>query len=337
MPRRESRQETEAFPVLPPDLQLSFWSQLQAVRETRLGPALERTVAGMATREIDAELDALVATPRLARLSSLGIRGEVFLPVPCILRARPCLLGYYRLLYGFSQKEFYGKGRFREFSAMEKRDALTKGTDALLPALCRSLVETGQLLLDGLARPSRESVHELQLLTIGGQLRGRYNNVIGQEAIAEVRRVFDELVGPYDPESAAKLIRFRNDLGLTIEIRFGRDPDVAVREISPRRTPILCIEVKGGRDASNQGQRIPAAEASHARARDQGFPEVWTLLRTRVEDSHFGAKAATTTPSFNLDDVQDAKHPDYTTFRELLRRKLGIRSPACGKRPRRER
>lgn len=54
-------------------------------------------------------------------IASFGLRGEVFIPVPCVLRANPYLLGYYRLLLGLSQKETYNKGPFGRFKAMEER------------------------------------------------------------------------------------------------------------------------------------------------------------------------------------------------------------------------
>jgi uncharacterized membrane protein YiaA len=40
-------------------------------------------------------------------LAKHGLRGELVYPVPYLFANNPFLLGYYRLLLGFSQKEFY--------------------------------------------------------------------------------------------------------------------------------------------------------------------------------------------------------------------------------------
>jgi len=53
------------------------------------------------------------------KLASLGLRGEFLFPLPSLLTANPRLLGYYRLLLGFSQKEFFNKGKLGRFKSME--------------------------------------------------------------------------------------------------------------------------------------------------------------------------------------------------------------------------
>src|SRR5436190_1421499 len=83
-------------------------------------------------------------------------------------------IAYYRLLYGRSQKEFY-KAPFGAFKAMEERNRLSKDNEALLPALCESMIETGAELLSAIQPISLTAVHELQLLTVGPQFRGSQN------------------------------------------------------------------------------------------------------------------------------------------------------------------
>lgn len=45
-------------------------------------------------------------TENLSLLASKGLRGEIVFATPIILKSNPYLLGYYRLLLGYSQKYF---------------------------------------------------------------------------------------------------------------------------------------------------------------------------------------------------------------------------------------
>jgi hypothetical protein len=101
---------TNGFPILDPALQISFHHRLQAVRETYLQQALSKTVGDVEIGDLDLQLKEFVPTACLRRVAQFGLRGEVLFAVPLLLTANPFLLGYYRLLYGFSQKEYYGKG-----------------------------------------------------------------------------------------------------------------------------------------------------------------------------------------------------------------------------------
>ncbi len=98
------------YPVLEPNLQVSFYYKLQSIRRLHLQEALSEAVGKLTVSQIDAELVAQVPAKGLSRLAGFGLRGELFFPVPCLLASSPNLLGYYRLLLGFSQKEFYNKG-----------------------------------------------------------------------------------------------------------------------------------------------------------------------------------------------------------------------------------
>jgi hypothetical protein len=82
------------------------------------------------------------------------------------LAAKPELLGYYRLLYGLSQKEFY-KGGFGKFKSMETNGVLREENEKHLADLCASLAETATSLLKGIQPVSLATIHELQLLTLG--------------------------------------------------------------------------------------------------------------------------------------------------------------------------
>src|SRR5262245_5637554 len=109
MARKKAKRSrtTGALPAQSADLQIDFWARLQQLRGKYLADGLAQAVAATNVADIDQELEAMVGNERLMPLTSQGIRGEAFFPVPVLLRAKPLLLGYYRLLYGRSQKEFY--------------------------------------------------------------------------------------------------------------------------------------------------------------------------------------------------------------------------------------
>jgi hypothetical protein len=283
-------------------------------------------VGQIGAETLDRELAAYVERETLDRIARFHLRGEVFLPVPCLLEARPVLLGYYRLLYGFSQKEFYTHGPFGAFRALEERDEIASRIAPRIPALCHSLVASGRVLVDSLTHPSLQCAHELQLLTLGPQLRGSRNTKAGQAAMAGVFRFIRALVEPYAVKADASSLTVQNDSGRTIDITFGSVVDVQVserRRSGPRR--ILCIEIKGGRYAP--GHRVAEAERSHQKAKAAGFFEFWTILRAEVDLAKARAESPTTTRFFNLDDIQDAGNPEYAEFRDLFCLRLGIRSP----------
>ena len=109
------------FPVLHPDLQVSIYSRLQALRERYLVDSLKKTVEAedFDLRAVDRELARYADAKNLKRIASFGLRGEVFFPVPYVLSRNPFLLGYYRLLLGFSRKAFYEQGPFKTFACLE--------------------------------------------------------------------------------------------------------------------------------------------------------------------------------------------------------------------------
>jgi len=140
MARKRAINKTQ-FPPFSPDLQLQFWARLQQIRNKYLSDALSQTIKDLDITKLDGELAVFVGSARLAAVAAYSLRGETFFPVPYLLRTKPMLLGYYRLLYGLSQKEFY-KHPFGRFRAMEENNQLSTENENLLSPLCRSLGET---------------------------------------------------------------------------------------------------------------------------------------------------------------------------------------------------
>ena len=180
-----------------PELQIEFAAALAEIRNRYLQNALGETVRALLVPEIDKELAAHVPTHSLTALAVHGLRGEMIFPVPLVLAANPLLLGYYRLLYGYSQKEFYTAAtQIGRFKSMEERGVLSATVAPQLPELCNALCRAGALLLAGIgtAKISAALLDDLTLLTLGPQLRGGANVRKGTAGIRLVFNAIQEIV-----------------------------------------------------------------------------------------------------------------------------------------------
>jgi len=317
----------ETFPVLDPGLQISFYRRLQEIKEMYLQNALKRTVESVDIEKLDDQLVEYVDREYLSRVASYGLRGEVFFPVPFLLDANPHLLGYYRLLFGLSQKEFYNKGPFGRFKRLEEKGEIPARVGRSVLPFCRSLVKTAQRLLDGIDDLSLGVVRDLQLLTFGPQLRGSRNTWLGQAATQEVFDLIRDIVAPYTVQITARTIRIENDSKRTVLIEFFSDPDVRIMEKLPSATrPLVSMEIKGGADRSNIHNRLGEAEKSHQKAKSRGFFEFWTIVRCQIDPAVAREESPTTSHFFHLDRIKDPTTSDHTRFREMLGSLIGIRT-----------
>lgn len=283
--------------------------------------------APLTSRRLDAELRDYAGSERLRALAAHGLRGELVYPVPYVLESRPMLLSYYRLLLGFSQKEFYSDGPFGCFKLMETEGRISEGAAARLPDLCRSLIGSAWLLVNDIPELSHEVLHSLALLTLGAQYRGSANVLLGQSMIREVFATVRDIVGPMVEEETATSLVIRNAAGRRVLIEFAPDPDIAIREelSSGRFNNRIAIEVKGGRDISNIHNRLGEAEKSHQKARELGFTQLWTLVNVQRLDIELARRESpTTTQFFAIHEVTDPDGPEHERFRELLEAELGI-------------
>lgn len=320
------RQSIPRFPSLKPSLQVSFYMRLEALRKQWLAPALQNTVRELDdVREINEQLQAFADPADLRRLAEFGLRGEVVFAVPLLLKRNPFLLGYYRLLYGLSQKEFYNKGPFGRFRRLEDEGELTEQTETLLLPLCRSLARIAGQLVQGLDTISNSVVHELQLLTLGPMLRGSENNRIGDRAVKQVYSLIHATVGDYASDATARSIRVVNNSQRSVLIDFGSDPDVRITEkLQSGTREILSIEIKGGGDASNIHNRLGEAEKSHLKAKRLGCSEFWTILQVPIDIGEAQQRSPTTTRFFHLTRISDPTDPERSIFAEELASRIGI-------------
>jgi len=323
----------EPIPVLRPATQIDFYARLQAVKERYLHNALKETIeaATFDLPTLDGELALFADATSLKRLASFHLRGETFLPVPYLLKRNAHLLGYYRLLYGFSCKAFYDQGPFKRFQRMEDDGLVDPRTEPSLPTLCRSLRATGGMLVEAIKSVSRGTVFELQLLTLGPQFKGGGNVKVGQGAIDTFFTLLKSLLSPYNPKVKGRQLGFVNDSKLRVVVRVASDPDVSItQQLDAEERKLVAIELKGGTDASNIWNRLGEVEKSHLKAKAKGFNELWTVTRVDLTtvpalENKARAQSPSTTRFFFLDRIVDSTTPEAVTFRQVLGSMMGVR------------
>ncbi len=127
-----------------PDLQIDFAAALIQVRDTYLQDALLATVKSLSISMLDRELLEYASEADLSLLASKGLRGELVFAVPIVLRTNPHLLGYYRLLNGYSRKAFYNaETGISKFAALEDKGVVSANADKHLPDLCKAINKLG--------------------------------------------------------------------------------------------------------------------------------------------------------------------------------------------------
>lgn len=314
------------FPVLSPALQLGFYQRLKEAERAHLLPALLEQVGQLDIGLLDRQLLELAGSDRLSFAARRGIRGELVFPVPYLLSSKPMLIGYYRLLLGFSQKEFY-RGPFGRFKAMESSGALTEATRKLLKPLCESLIESSWILINGLPELSRETLKSLTLLTLGSQFRGSRNVNLGIEAIGIVFALIRTIVSDRIRGEGQTYLEITSAAGRVYRIESWPDPDIAIRQMledgSYRNR--IAIEVKGGTDSSNIHNRLGEAEKSHQKAKGEGFTQFWTVINVADIDADvWKQETPTTNELFYLKQIADVRSREYARFREYLVSELGI-------------
>ena len=313
-----------------PALQIEFAAALSEIRRLHLQDALSETVSGLTVPEIDKELATHVPAKSLAALAGHGLRGEMMFPVPVVLAANPRLLGYYRLLYGYSQKIFYEKGTgLSRFKGMEERGKMAPRYKKELPALCDVMCQAGAELLAGIGstKISAALLDDLTLLTLGPQLRGGANVRRGTAGIRVVFNAIHEIVQVAVVRLEDTKIEIRNAAGRTVLIEFAPDPDIIIREEmrSGNYSQKIAIEVKAGSDFSNIHNRIGEAEKSHQKAKAAGYVECWTVVNVDNIDVAMAHKESPTTNRFyRISDLIAESGNDYQDFRDRVITLTGI-------------
>jgi len=311
-----------------PELQIEFSVALAEIRRLYLQDALRDTVRNLDITALDKQLGKLVAPTSLKAIAAHSLRAELIFPVPIVLEANPRLLGYYRLLYGFSQKIFYttasGIGRFR---SMETRGVIPKGAD--IKPLCKSLIACGRTLLDGIgpSRMTRELLDDLTVLTVGPQLRGGANVKRGARGIVAVFEAIHAIVKVATVSFNETQIVVKNAAGRMVYIEFAPDPDIVIREeiATASFAEKIALEIKAGEDFSNIHNRIGEAEKSHQKARKRGFVECWKVVKVDRLDVKMAKQESPSTNRFYLlSAIVSGAGTEYVDFRNRIKTLTGI-------------
>lgn len=313
-----------------PYTQIAFAEALMEIRSIYLQDALAAAVAAMDIRRIDQELYQCVDAASLNKLAAHGMRGELLFAVPCVLEKSPRLLGYYRLLLGYSQKGFYtASSGVGKFESMEKRGTLSERQRSSLPELCGEMNAQAEYMLDQLEDECISSAFfdQLTLLTLGPQLRGGANVQKGSSAILDVFRVIYKIVEDAVVQSDGRYIELKNKAGRKVLIQFSPDPDIVIREelVPGIHKNLVAIEVKGGQDYSNIHNRIGEAEKSHQKAKKDGYVECWTVVNVDRANIEMSRKESPTTNRFyKISGLLDEESLEYRDFSLQISSIVGI-------------
>jgi hypothetical protein len=296
-----------------------------------LREALSETIKGLDLRKLNTELDRFAPENDLNLLARAGVRGEFLFPVPCLLTANPRLLGYYRLLLGFSQKEFFNKSKLGRFKGMEEKGTISRAVAPEIEELCHAFAERCSQLLAELApdRLSLDLFDDLTLLTLGPQLRGSNNTKIGQIATHAVFELIRSIVEHSIESESSSDLELLNASNRKVVIAFSADPDIRIVEEIAEKSfrNIVAIEIKGGGDQSNIWNRFGEAEKSHQSARQRGFTEFWTIFNlSNLDLGKAREKSPTTNRFYSLPSLLDSSSTEFESFRDRLRALVGIAS-----------
>lgn len=314
-----------------PTLQIEFATLLEGARSLVLAEALRKTVGSLSAKLLDTELAKFVDDSSLTRIASHGIRGEAIFPVPSLLTARPSLIGYYRLLHGYSQKQFYTSATgCSPFKTMETKGVLTPTAAGKLTELCRAFADSGSKLLSGLGdRASQATLfQELALLTLGAQFRGGANNQRGTAGIRTVFEIVRKVVHAGIVSAGESQIEVTNAAGKRVSIEIAADPDIFIFSVldNGERRPIVAIEVKAGEDHSNIWNRIGEAEKSHQQAKARGVTECWTIINdAKADRNKLRTSSPTTNRFYQLLELADSGSDQFSDFALRVRDMIGLR------------
>jgi hypothetical protein len=317
-------------PIVAPDpsRQVAFHDLLVAARQTVLKDALRAVLPEIDPDQVRKELS--VYAPRDARkiLAGAGVRDEEVFPTPIVIKAKPTLVGYYRLLVGVSQKQFYlpetGMGPFK---LVEQRGILNPRHEALLPDFCAAMCQALAELVRRLSPTvTQRDIDELPLLTLGGQFQGSNNNKIGQQATLDVFLAIKEIVQKHIQKEDARRILIVNASGRRVRIIQAADPDVRIEEeFEGKYRPRTAIEIKGGTDKSNAHNRTGEAEKSHLKAKNEGFRDYWTVIATKGLDMKvLKSESPTTSSWFDIAQVLGRNGTSWRDFGSRVAGDVGI-------------
>ena len=311
--------------------QIAFHQLLLGARKTWLADALQDALNQCDPVQVKSEISKFVPTDVQKILAARAIRDEYVFPLPTVLRTKPSLVGYYRLLLGLPQKRFYVSGSpMTRFKSMEVRGKINSKQAEQLPEFCRLMGEAlGDLIRQISAVLTPRDINDLSVLTLGAQFQGSNNNAIGRQATLDVFNSIAEIARPFCISESDKQLELTNASGRRVVIALGSDPDVSIlEEFGQGLRRKVAIEIKGGSDKSNAHNRAGEAEKSHQKAKQQDFRDFWTIIAKQGLDMEkLRQESPTTTSWFDVVEVLARKGKDWAVFRSRLCGELGIPEP----------
>lgn len=311
------------FRPIPADTAIDLYTGLVSARRLKLQPALNAAVKAVGVTAIDGELQRLVPAAALTHLATLGIRGERVFPVPSIIKHSPSLIGYYRMLLGLSQKEFAQPQRlgYGPWVSAEHAGRLGGHLEAALDQFCKAMAAPLVKLVAAMNEFDDRDLNDLSLLTLGPTLQGGRNNVIGSKAAEGVFHALRSIVSRMIIFDSARLVRFRTPAGREFELAAASEPDASLTEGSGAdATPILAVEIKGGKDASNAHNRAGEAEKSHLKAKLQGYAHRWTIIHlANISRGVICSETPSSTEVFEASDILKMSGADWNRLRKQFK------------------
>lgn len=242
-----------------------FVTYLEHARHTILHEALASTCGGIDANILRTEMIAYVPQEGLKALHGSGVRDEDVFAVPVVLKANPSLIGYYRLLLGVSQKQFYTtKNGLSPFKTAETKGRFSPHTLDQIKEFCTAINQKMTQLVGALpTRNLKYDVSHLPVMALGAQADGAWRNTIGFSATASVFASVKQIImesGHQYNEPDGNTLEVVNNSRRVVRVQLSPDPDIVIREIfekDGREIPayIAAIEIKGGTDRANVHNR----------------------------------------------------------------------------------
>lgn len=303
---------------------------LDEVRASSLHLAVKNSAADIYPAVLRDEIIRFAPADGLQILQSSGVRDEEVFAIPCLFRKQPGLLGYYRLLLGISQKQFYQKSTgLNIFKPMEERQEITGIASPHIDELCSHLNVSIAKLLHALPDGSlRINVDQLPLLTLGAQADGSWRTQLGSKATKEVFEAMKAIVRSAggactETESSITVV---NSSGRDVTLMLAPDPDVVIREDFGSSSEYkAAIEIKGGSDYSNVHNRAGEAEKSHRKAKDNGAGTCWTIIDLeRADLTKLRSESPSTREWIDLGEVRGRAGASWERLVQITRSAMGI-------------
>jgi len=299
-------------------------------RTNYLHEAVAKAARKVAPSDLRRQFVSYVPPEGLALLHGTRIRDEEVYAAPCLLETSPCLIAFYRLLLGISQKQFYtARTGLSRFKVLEDASTVPSELKPHLGDLCHAINNAiSQMLLRFQPARLHADIAQLPVMTLGAQADGSWRTQIGSSA---TQAVFDSLksivrnAGAQFKETKSS-IAVTNSSGRRVSLMLSADPDVVIREefadVSVYKT---AIEIKGGTDRSNIHNRAGEAEKSHQKARQDGAGDCWTVISLDGTSlDKLKQESPSTREWFDLAEIRKQRGPGWDRIVSLTKAAMGI-------------